>query len=295
MFHGIHTAIITPFSNGSIDRDTLAALIERQLKAGIHGIMLFGTTGESPVITEAEREEMIPFAKEIIAGRALLTVGAGTNNTHHAIEMSRQAERLGADALLHVTPYYNKPTPRSMLAHYQAIAEASKLPLVVYNVPGRTGVNLAPSTSAMLAENIPSIKAIKEASGNIEQNMDLVRLLKGKINLLSGDDPLFLPQLSIGFDGLTSVISNLAPARTLDIYNAFQTNDLETARTAHLRLLPLIRAMFSSTSPLPVKSALVRLGLVRDEFRLPLVGLTEAEKQPVFDAMDAFSKEAELA
>ena len=295
MFHGVHTAIVTPFKDGAIDRPALAALIERQLAAGIHGIMLFGTTGESPVIHEAEREEIIPFVKEIIAQRAVLTVGAGTNDTHHAVMMSRQAERLGADAVLHVTPYYNKPTPRGMLAHYQAIAQAVKLPLVVYNVPGRTGVNLTASVSTMLAEALPSVKAIKEASGNMDQNMDLVRSLKGKVGLLSGDDPLYLPQLAIGFDGLVSVISNLVPKRTVEIYNAFKAKDTETARVAHLRLLPLIRAMFAQTSPIPVKTSLARLGLVQEEFRLPLVGLTEEEKLPLFAAMDRFSLEAELA
>lgn len=275
MFQGSIVAIITPFKNGEIDEEAYRALIEEQIKGGTSAIVPCGTTGESATLSIEEHNRVIDIAVDAVNKRVPVIAGTGGNSTREAIELSVHAKKAGADATLQVTPYYNKPSQEGLYRHFSAIADAVALPQVLYNVPGRTGVNMLPETVARLAE-LPEVVAIKEASGNLAQMTDIVTLAGDKIILLSGDDNLILPVLSIGGKGVISVVANLLPKDTADVVKTWLDGNTERARELFFKLYPLCQAMFFETNPVPVKTSLALMGKIGDEMRLPLAPMSEA-------------------
>jgi len=275
MFQGSIVAIITPFKNGKIDEDTYRALIEEQINCGTSAIVPCGTTGESATLTVEEHNRVIDIAVEAVNKRVPVIAGTGANSTGEAIELTAHAKKAGADASLQVTPYYNKPSQEGLYRHFKAIADAVTLPQVLYNVPGRTGVNMLPETVARLAD-LPEVVAIKEASGNLAQMTDIMTLAGDKITLLSGDDNLILPVLSIGGKGVISVVANIVPKQTADVIKTWVDGSIEQARELYLKLYPLCQAMFYETNPVPVKTSLALMGKIGEELRLPLAPMSEA-------------------
>ncbi len=278
MFEGAFTAIITPFKNDKIDYSSLELLIERQISEGIDGIIPMGTTGESPTISFEEHEEFIRRVVKIVNGRIKVIAGTGANSTSEAIWLTKGAEDSGVDATLSVNPYYNKPTQRGLIAHYEAIAKATKLPIILYNIPGRSGVNFLPESVAELLKRTDHIVAMKEASGDIAQIMRLIELCGGRLTVLSGDDNLLLPLLSIGGKGVISVLSNILPADVKKVVTLYNENKIDEARAQFYRLLPLCRAMFLETNPIPIKAAMEMAGFCSGELRLPLVSLSDENR-----------------
>jgi 4-hydroxy-tetrahydrodipicolinate synthase len=273
MFRGSIVAIITPFKDGRVDEESYRELIEFQISNGTDAIVPCGTTGESATLGVEEHCRVIDIAVEAVNKRVPVIAGTGGNATAEAIELTKHAKRAGADATLQVTPYYNKPTQEGLYLHFKAIAEAVPLPQVLYNVPGRTSVNLLPETVARLAE-LPQIAAIKEASGNLAQMSEVLRLAGDKITLLSGDDNLTLPVLAIGGRGVVSVIANIVPKETADMVRAWEDGQVERARDLYYKLLPLCQAMFYETNPIPVKTAAALMGKIDGEMRLPLAPMS---------------------
>ncbi len=273
-FQGVYTAIVTPFKNGNIDYESYQVLIERQIAGGINGIVPCGTTGESPTLSHAEHKEFIKKTIDFVKGRVKIIAGTGSNSTQEAIQMTKDAEQAGADAALLVNPYYNKPTQEGLYQHFMSIANQTSLSCILYNIPGRTAVNLLPETVAKLAEK-SNINAIKEATGDINQACRVFELCGDKITILSGDDSLTLPLISIGGKGVISVVSNLVPAEMSELVKAALANDLSKAKSIHQKLFPLMRSLFLETNPIPVKAALAHYGLISNELRLPLTKLTE--------------------
>jgi 4-hydroxy-tetrahydrodipicolinate synthase len=286
MFRGAITALVTPFHNGRVDEDAYRRLIDWQIRRGIDGIVPCGTTGESATLSHEEHARVIDIAVDEAAGRVPVIAGAGSNNTAEAIRLTRHAKEAGADGALLITPYYNKPTQEGLYQHYRKIAEESQFPLVLYNVPGRTGVNLLPATVARLAE-IPDVVAIKEATGDMKQVGEVIEYCADRITVLSGDDFTILPLLSLGGRGVISVVSNVLPADTAAMVRAYAEGDLETARRLHYRLVPLARALFLETNPVPVKTALSMMGRIPLEVRLPLVPLQAANRTLLQQALAA--------
>ncbi len=284
MFTGAFTAVVTPFINGELDEESLRDLIEFQIAKGIDGIVPCGTTGESPTLAFDEYKRVVGITVEVVRKRVPVVAGAGSNATAKAVELTRCAKQLGVDATLQVAPYYNKPTPEGLYQHFKTIAEVG-LPLVVYNVPGRTGINITPETAAHLSK-IPEVAAIKEASGDIAQMAEIARLCGDRLTLLSGDDAMTVPVLSVGGKGVISVISNLLPGKLAEICRAWQTADRVLARENYARLLPLMRAMFLESNPAPVKTALMMKGLIKSsELRLPLCAMSEANREKLAQAL----------
>ncbi len=278
MFTGVFTAIVTPFINGELDEESLRGLIEFQIAKGIAGIVPCGTTGESPTLGFDEYKRVVGITVEIARKRVPVVAGAGSNATAKAVELTRCAKQLGVDATLQVTPYYNKPTPEGLYQHFKKVAEVG-LPLVIYNVPGRTGINITPETVAHLSK-IPEVAAIKEASGDIAQMAEINRLCDDRLTLLSGDDAMTLPVLSVGGKGVISVISNLLPDKMAKICQAWQAGDAARALENHAGLLPLMRAMFMESNPIPIKTALMMKGLIKSaELRLPLCAMSETNRE----------------
>ncbi len=275
-FEGLFTALITPFlEEGTLDEEGLRQLIRRQIRAGVDGILLLGTTGEAATLSDAEQARIIHIGVEERRGHTLLIVGTGSNSTSVAIEKTRRAQALGADAALVIAPYYNKPTQEGLYLHYQAIASSTDLPLIVYNAPGRTGVNIETATLCRIA-TLPSVVAIKECSGNFNQASDLLSSLV--LPLLSGDDPLALPLIALGCSGLISVASNLFPEQLVSLVAAARAGQFETARALHQELHPFFRLCFIETNPIPIKHALNLADLPAGPCRLPLSPL-KAEHQ----------------
>lgn len=274
-FKGTATAMITPFKDGEVNFDAFARMIEYQIENGTDLLLVLGTTGEPPTMTDAEKEAVMRFTAEKTAGRAKIMFGCGSNSTAHAVEMAKQAEKLGADGLLAVTPYYNKCTQRGIVEYYKAICSAVSIPVVAYNVPPRTGVNILPATAEELA-SIPNMAGIKEACGNMEQICETMRRIRGKMDLYSGDDNLNLPILAIGGAGLISVVSNIAPKETKMVYEYMAAHDLDKANELEDKLLPLIDACFTEVNPIPVKYGCDVIGL---EAGLPRPPLTELEPE----------------
>ena len=277
---GTATALVTPFKNtGEIDEEHLRALIEYQLAGNVRLLVPCGTTGESATMTEAEDQRVIKLTVETARGRARVIAGTGSNSTHSAIEWSTTARDLGVDAVLVVAPYYNKPTQEGLYTHFRAVAEAvNNLPVVIYNVPGRTGCNISAATTLRLGRDVQNIVAIKEASGDLAQIMAIIRERPDHFRVLSGDDAVTLPLIALGGDGLISVASNEAPAlmsRMVDLALAGQWQD---ARVLHYKLLPLMEANFIESSPGPVKAALSLMGLIEENFRLPLVPVQDSTR-----------------
>lgn len=287
MFKGSIVAIVTPFKNGEIDEEAYRELIEFQIENGTSGIVPCGTTGESATLTMAEHNRVIDIALDAVKKRVPVIAGTGGNSTSEAIELTAHAKRAGADGTLQVTPYYNKPTQEGLYQHFKAIANAVALPQVLYNVPGRTSVNMLPETVARLAE-LPEVVAIKEASGSLVQMAEIVNLSGDKITLLSGDDNLTLPLLSIGGKGVISVVANIVPKDSADMVQAWLNGRAEEAKDLFLKLFPLCQAMFYETNPIPVKTSLGLMGKASDEMRLPLCPMAPANLEKLKRALRAY-------
>lgn len=270
MFKGAATALVTPMHNdGEIDGGALRRLVEFQISGGINGLVPVGTTGESATLTHLEHHHIMDIVAEQTAGRVPIIVGAGSNSTREAISLTRHARAINADAVLSVAPYYNKPTQQGYFEHYRAITEAVDIPLFIYNVPGRTGSNIAAETTLRLAE-LPGIAGIKEASGNIPQIMEILRHRPGNFAVLSGDDALTLPMMALGADGAVSVVANEVPFEFSRLVQLCREGDFVHAREIHERILDLMNVNFIESNPIPVKSALAMMGLIRENYRLPL-------------------------
>src|SRR5687767_313149 len=280
-FTGCGTALVTPFTrSGGLDEAGVGRLARRQIDAGIHFLVPCGTTGETPTLTASERNRVVEIVVSESNGRVPVLAGAGGYNTHEVIEAAQQMARAGADGILSVAPYYNKPTPEGLFQHYQAIAEAVPLPIVVYNVPGRTGVNVYVATIARLSA-VPNIVGVKEASGNVTQMCEICQAVPEDFLVLSGDDALTLPVMSVGGRGIVSVASNEVPAEMARMVELAEAGDFTAARRVHQELLPLMQINFIESSPIPVKSAMAMMGLVEEVFRLPLVPPRPASRERI--------------
>lgn len=287
IFKGTATALITPFTSDGVDFDSFDRILDDQLSGGVDAVVVLGTTGEPATMTAAEKKAVIEFAVKKLKGKLPVIVGTGANSTSAATEMSVLAESLGADALLLVTPYYNKATQQGLIAHFRTVADAVHTPIICYNVPGRTGVNMLPATFAELAEH-PNIAAIKEASGNMEQIEEAIRLTEGKAVVYSGDDGITAPVMAMGGMGVISVVSNAAPRFTAEMTSAFLSGDLKKAAKMQLDMLPLVRALFSEVNPIPVKKAMQLRGLCNGTLRLPLTEMTAANAAKLAEILPAF-------
>lgn len=272
MFSGAFTALVTPFRNGGVDVEALEGMVEFQIQQGVSGLVPCGTTGETPAMSEDEDRLVIGTVVRVANGRVPVIAGTGSNATGMAIKYTKMAEEEGADGSLQVVPYYNKPTQEGLYRHFVAVAEATSLPLILYNIPGRTGLTMTAETTARLAEH-PRIVGTKEATLSMNLAMDVMTLCGEDFCVLSGDDPVTLPLISLGGRGVISVASNVAPAAVSDMVRAALDGDWDRARELHYALLPLFRALFVETNPIPVKAAASLLGLCSDEMRLPMVPL----------------------
>ncbi|MBC8068404.1 MAG: 4-hydroxy-tetrahydrodipicolinate synthase [Deltaproteobacteria bacterium] len=272
MFRGAYTALVTPFRDGNVDDAALVRLVEAQIAGGIHGLVPCGTTGESPCLSFTEHIHVIEVVMRAVAGRVPVLAGAGSNSTQEAIELSRACKELGVAGTLQVTPYYNKPTQEGLFAHFSQIADGVGLPIVLYNVPGRTGVDLLPETVGKLSQH-PLVVGVKEASADMIRAARVRELCGPEFDLLSGDDFTVLPLMVLGGDGVISVGTNVVPELFVQLVEAAKDNRWDRARELHYQLLPLSRALFSTTSPIPVKHALAMLGRMDVEMRAPLVPL----------------------
>ncbi len=270
MIQGSIVAIVTPFRDGEIDVDSLKELIEFQIANGTHGIVPCGTTGESPTLSHEEHEYVIELTVKTVKKRIPVIAGTGSNSTEEAIRLTKFAEKVGADAALLVVPYYNKPTQEGLYRHFKHIASQVEIPIILYNIPGRTGINMAPETIAKLAKECKNIVGIKEASGSLYQASKILHLCGMDFILLSGEDALNFPILAIGGKGFITVTANIAPKDVAELYNAYVRGDFNRARELHYKLFPLNEVMFIETNPIPVKTALGLMGKIKDEFRLPL-------------------------
>jgi len=280
MFTGLFTALITPFRNGAIDEEALAQIIEEQVAAGVDGIVPAGTTGESPTLTNEEHIRVIELAVKYAAGRIKVVAGSGANSTAEALHLTQEAERVGADASMQVTPYYNKPSQEGLYQHFSAIAKATKLPIMLYSVPGRSVIEIEIDTALRLADAHDNIIAIKEAGGRTSRVIDLKAALGEKLQILCGDDPLTLPFTTAGATGLVSVTSNLIPAEMKQMVTACLSGDVAKAQDAFYALLPLTSNLMGlAVNPLPIKEACALAGKCTAEFRLPLVNLNDSEKE----------------
>ena len=284
IFTGAATAIITPFTQEGVDWDAFGRLIDMQLAGGINGIVAAGTTGEGSTLTDREHEDVISFCVKRVAGRVPVIAGTGSNNTAHAVERTKTACNAGADAVLLVTPYYNKTTQRGLIASFSAIADASSVPCILYNVPSRTGLNMLPETLAVLAKH-ERIAAVKEACGNISQ-VAKERLLCGdELDVYSGCDDQIVPTLSLGGKGIISVIANILPKETAEICSRFFSGDVQGAAALQLKLLPLMNQLMIETYPIPAKAACAAMGFGRNLLRLPLVEMEEGNRQKLLALM----------
>jgi len=287
MFKGAITAIVTPFKNGQFDEAAYRELIEFQVKGGVHGIVPCGTTGESPTLSHAEHKRVVETCIDQVKKRVKVIAGSGSNNTAEALELTKHAEAAGADAALMITPYYNKPTQEGLYQHYKTVASQTKIPIVVYNVPGRTSVNLLPETMARLAE-LPNIVGLKDATGDLKQGCKTLELCGDKITVLSGDDFTTLPLMCVGAMGVISVVSNVAPADMAGMCNAFFKGDLAKARELHYKMWPLMEAMFFETNPVPAKTALKMMGKITGDMRQPLCPMSAANDAKLRQVMQKY-------
>ncbi len=287
MFHGSIVALVTPFKKGAVDETALAGLVEFHLRAGTDGIVPCGTTGESATLTDAEHRRVIDVVVEAAAGRAPVIAGTGSNNTEEAISLTRHAKASGADGALLITPYYNKPTQEGLYQHYRAVAREVDLPLLLYNIPSRTGVNILPATVARLAA-FKNIVGIKDGVGSLQQASDIVQACGDRMTLLSGDDFTALPLMSIGGKGVISVTANIVPAEMAAMIAAALKGDYAEAARLHHQIYPLHAAMFMETNPAPVKAALALMGKCASAVRLPLCGLSAESAESLEATLTAF-------
>ena len=279
IFQGAYTALVTPFKDGAIDQDAYRELIEWQIEQGIDGLVPCGTTGEAATMTHEEQGEVIRICVEQAKGRVPVIAGAGSNNTKEAVNLTILAKKAGADATLQITPYYNKPTPQGLVEHFKALSNEASMPFILYNVPGRTGLNALPETIARIAKEVPDVIGVKEATGNLTQCSNLIEQCPEGFVVFSGDDFTVLPLLALGGHGAISVVSNIAPKMVADMCAAYRAGDIAKAKDIHYKLQPLNRAMFLETNPIPVKTSLGMMGKLETSFRLPLVPLLDENEQ----------------
>lgn len=273
MFSGSIVAIVTPFRNGKLDERAFGDLIEWQIANGTNGIVPCGTTGESATLTHDEHHRVVRLTVEVAKGRVPVIAGTGSNSTDEAISLTRHAKDAGADGALLITPYYNKPTQEGLYRHYKAVAEAVDMPLVLYNIPGRTGVNMLPATVARLAV-VKNIVGIKEGSGSVQQASDIAQTCGDRLTVLSGDDPLTLPMMAVGAKGVITVTANVMPKEMAQLVASFQAGRIDEARRIHFALSALFAALFYETNPIPVKEALGMMGKIDPELRLPMCAMS---------------------
>ncbi len=286
---GVGTALVTPFTrNGALDEPGVRRLGRRQIDAGVHFLVPCGTTGENPTLTLAERVRIVEILVDEAAGRVPVLAGAGGYNTQDVVQLASEMARAGAAGLLSVTPYYNKPTPDGLFQHYKAIAESTSLPIIVYNVPGRTGVNIDVQTLVRLS-GIPNIVGVKEASGNVTQMCEICNAVPPEFIVLSGDDSLTLPLMAIGGRGIISVASNEIPAEMVEMVEAAERGDFAAARAVHRRILPLMQVNFVEANPVPVKAAMADMGLVEEVYRLPMVPPRPESRQKIRAVLKALN------
>ena len=287
VFQGSMVAVVTPFKDGRVDEVKVRELVEFHIKNGTDVLVPCGTTGESPTLSHDEHRRVIELAIQTANKRIPVVAGTGSNSTAEAIDLTRFAKNAGADGALVVLPYYNKPTQQGLIAHCRAIADAVELPLILYNIPGRTGINMLPETLAVLADH-PNIVGMKEATGNLEQMTQDIVLCGAKLSFLSGDDTLTLPLMAVGGKGVISVVANIVPRDVADLTRAFLSGDWKRARELHLKLFPLCQAMFYETNPIPVKTAMALMGMINGELRLPLCPMSEANLNKLKAALRAY-------
>ncbi len=284
IFKGAATALITPLNENGVDYENFGKLIDWQIEQGIDALVICGTTGEASTLTDAEHKEAIRFAAERINHRVPMIAGTGGNDTAYAVELTKYACEVGADACLVVTPYYNKATQNGLVKMFNTIADASTKPIILYNIPSRTGVNIAPETFVKLAEN-PKIAAVKEASGNISQCVKIMQLVGDKLDMYSGNDDQIVPLLSLGGSGVISVLSNVFPKETSELCHKFFDGDVKGSAELQFKFLPLINALFSEVNPIPVKAAMAKLGFGENYLRLPLTEMEENHAEVLYAEM----------
>jgi 4-hydroxy-tetrahydrodipicolinate synthase len=287
MFTGTYTAIVTPFKNGQLDEPALEGLIKAQIKGGVDGIVPVGTTGESPTLSVEEHIRVIELAVECAARKIKVLAGTGANATAEAIHLTQAAEKAGADGTLQVAPYYNKPSQEGLFQHFKAIALASRLPMILYSIPSRCGVEIAVDTVKRLVRECKNVVGIKEAGGNVDRVSQLRLCLGDRFAILSGDDSLTLPFMAVGAQGTVSVASNLIPRETAQMVKAFAIGKVSVAQKLHLQFYPLIKDLFIETNPVPVKAALAMLGQIQEEYRLPLVPLNPKNRETLQATLQA--------
>lgn len=278
IFKGSGVAIVTPFTEDGVNYDKLGELLEWHIKNHTDAIIICGTTGEASTMTDEERKSAIKYTVEKVAGRIPVIAGTGSNDTAHSIELSKYAESVGADALLCITPYYNKTTQKGLIAHFTAIADSVNIPIIIYNVPSRTGMNITPETLCTLSSH-PNIRGVKEASGNISQVAEIARLCRDKLDIYSGNDDQVVPILSLGGVGVISVTANILPAKVHEMVEKYLNGDVEGARELQLELNPLNNILFIETNPIPVKTAMNMMGMGVGKLRLPLVDMEDNHKE----------------
>lgn len=287
MFSGAYTAVVTPFKNGQVDETALKKLIRFGIDGGVSGFVPCGTTGESPTLSHEEHNRVVELVVKEVAGQVKVIAGTGSNSTQEAIELTRHAKSVGADAGLLVNPYYNKPTQEGLYRHFSAIAEAVDLPLVLYNIPGRTAINVATPTMVRLSK-ISNIVGVKEASGDIMQMSEVIRLCGPDFDVLSGDDPMTFPLMALGGKGVISVVTNIVPDKMADLVKSALEGDMEAARAAHFDMYELCRAIFLETNPIPVKAALALMGMIEPEYRLPLCPPAAANQEALKSTLERY-------
>ncbi|MDR0485312.1 MAG: 4-hydroxy-tetrahydrodipicolinate synthase [Elusimicrobiota bacterium] len=287
MFSGVWTALITPLKKDKVDYEALAKLIDYQYKSGIDGIVPCGSTGESSTLSHEEHKAVIEFCVKEAKGKMRVLAGSGSNSTKEAIYLTEFAKNVGCDGALLISPYYNKPTQEGLYLHFKEIADKVNIPIVLYNIAGRTSINIEPETIARLIKDCPNIIGVKEASGSLDQ-MSRIKSLAPRIELISGDDALTLPLMAIGGVGIISVLSNIIPAEIVSLVKAFNSGDIKEAIRIHYKTLPLVKAMFLETNPIPVKTAASMMGLCALEFRLPMCPLSAQNKNKVEIALKDF-------
>lgn len=286
IFTGTATALVTPMNEAGVDYEALGKLIDWQIAAGVKALVVCATTGEAPTLTDNEHCKVLEFAIQRSGHRVPIIAGTGSNDTGHAVMMTQFACAIGADAVLCVTPYYNRPTQSGLIASYTAIADAATAPVILYNVPSRTGTNLEPETCGILADH-PNICALKEASGRMPKIMETFRVVDGRMDIYSGNDDQILPLLAMGGKGVISVLANVVPVQAVALCDKFFAGDLVGAAKLQLDLLPLIQALFSQTNPIPAKAALAKMGMIEDRLRLPLTPMEEPFRTKLFARMEA--------
>jgi len=291
MFRGTFTALVTPFRDGAIDTSAFEKLIEAQIAAGITGIVTVGTTGESPTLSLEEREQLIRLSVTTANKRCQVLAGTGSNATHHAVRDTKTAEKLGVEGALLVAPYYNKPSQEGLFRHFKTIAEATSLPIMLYNIPGRCGVDIGTDTVVRLARQCQNIVSIKEASGSVERISELRARLPESFTILSGDDSLTLPFMSVGAVGVVSVASNLFPAEVRALVHAYQSGDVKSAVKLHRNMFPLFKDLFIEPNPVPIKTALGWHGAMSGEVRLPLCEMSDSNQARLRKTLDEFVRD----